>query len=106
MLGNMFIFYVDHMALVYLVNKPQFFCKLNRWFLLFLKYDFKIIYKPGRSHLMANKLNRLPNQTKRIRVLDQTCDAHLFTLQPKWLQSVYEYLFKGMMPRRFTTSQR
>jgi hypothetical protein len=23
MLGNRFVFYVDHMALVYLVNKPQ-----------------------------------------------------------------------------------
>jgi hypothetical protein len=25
LLGNQFVFYVDHMALMYLVNKPQFF---------------------------------------------------------------------------------
>jgi hypothetical protein len=41
---------------------------------------------------MANTLNRLPNQTKLVGVLNQTCDAHLFTFQPEWLQNVYEYL--------------
>jgi hypothetical protein len=61
LLSNMFTFYVDHMGLVYLVNKPQVFSMLVRWLLLFLEYDFKIVYKPGRSHIMANALNRLPN---------------------------------------------
>jgi hypothetical protein len=28
LLGNMFTFYVDHMALMYLINKPQVFGKL------------------------------------------------------------------------------
>jgi hypothetical protein len=29
----------------------------------------------------------------------------MFTLQHEWLQSVYEYLLKGVMPKRCTTSQ-
>ncbi len=41
-----------------------------------------------------------------IRILDQTSDVHLFTLQLEWLQNVYEYLLEGMMPKRFNTSQR
>jgi hypothetical protein len=94
------------MALMYQINKPQVFGMLTRWLLLFMEYDFKIVYKLGRSHLMANALNRLPNQTKPIGVFNQTCDAHLFTLQPKWLQSLYEYLLKGVMLERFTTFQR
>jgi hypothetical protein len=53
LLNNKFTFYVDHMILVYLINK--------KWNLLFLEYNFKIIYKLGRSHLMANALSRLPN---------------------------------------------
>jgi hypothetical protein len=61
LLGNIFTFYMDHMALVYLVNKPQISGKLVRRFLLFLEYEFKIIYKPNRFHLMANALNMLPN---------------------------------------------
>ncbi len=72
----MFTFYVDHMVLIYLVNKPHVSGMLTRWILLFMEYDFKIVYKLGRSHLMADVLNRLPNQTE----LDQTYDAHLFTI--------------------------
>jgi hypothetical protein len=55
---------------------------------------------------MADALSTLPNHTKPIGVPDQTYDAHLFTLQPKWLQSVYEYLLEGVMPERLITSQR
>jgi hypothetical protein len=61
MLGNRFIFYVDHMVLVYLV------------------------YKFSRSHLMANALSVLCNQSKLVGVLDQTFDSHLFILQLEWL---------------------
>jgi hypothetical protein len=70
MLGNIFTFFVDHMALVYLVNKPQVYGRLIRWLSLFLEYDFKIIYKRGRSHLMANALSRLPNLSEPIGVSD------------------------------------
>ncbi len=61
MLGNRFTFYVNHMALMYLVNKPQVYGKLAKWLLLFLEYDFEIVYKPGRSHLMADTLSTSPN---------------------------------------------
>jgi hypothetical protein len=77
-------FFVNHMALIHLINKLEVSGKLNRWLLLFL-YEFKIVYKPSRSHLMADTLSRLPNHTKPVKVLDQTCDAHLFTLQLQWL---------------------
>jgi hypothetical protein len=61
LLGNKFTYFVDHMALMYLINKPQISGRLARWFILFLEYDFKIVYKLGRSHLMVDALNRLPN---------------------------------------------
>jgi hypothetical protein len=71
-----------------------------------MENDFKIIYKHGKSHLMADALSRLCNQTEPIGVHDQTYDAQLFTLQLEWLQSVYEYLLKGLMPKILPTSQR
>jgi hypothetical protein len=80
LLGNKFTFYVDHMALVYLINKPQFFGKLVRWLLLFLEYNFRILYKHSSSHLVVNALSRLTNQFEYVGIFDQTCDAHLFTL--------------------------
>jgi len=61
LLGNIFTFYVDHMALVYLINKPQVSSRLTKWFLLFIKYDFKIVYKHGIFHIMVNALSRSPN---------------------------------------------
>jgi hypothetical protein len=47
------------MALVYLVNKPQVLRKIARWLLLFLKYDFIVMYKRGKTHVIANALSRL-----------------------------------------------
>jgi hypothetical protein len=59
LLGNQFVFYVDHIVLVYLVNKPQVSSKITRWLLLFLEYGFKMIYKPRRSHLMVRAIRYL-----------------------------------------------
>jgi hypothetical protein len=69
LLGNWFVFYVDHMALMYLVNKPQVSSIIAKWLLLLLECDFKIVYKPSRSHLMANALSRLPNHAKPVGIL-------------------------------------
>jgi hypothetical protein len=43
LLGNKFVFYVDHMALVYLVNKPHVLGEIIRWLLLFFEYDLTIV---------------------------------------------------------------
>ncbi len=75
LLGNKFIFYVDHMALVYLVNKPQVLGKIARWLLLFLEYDFVVVYKPSGTHVNVDALSRLLDITKPIGVLDQTIDV-------------------------------
>jgi hypothetical protein len=59
LLGNKFVFYVDHMALVYLVNKPQVLGKTTKWLLLFLEYDFTIVCKLSKIHVVANAFSRL-----------------------------------------------
>jgi hypothetical protein len=43
LLGNKFVFYVNHMALVYLVNKPHVSGRITRWLLLFLEYEFTVV---------------------------------------------------------------
>jgi len=80
LLGNKFIFYVDHMALLCLVWKPQVFGRIVRGLLLFLEHDFSIIYKPRRSHSMVDALSWMPNFTKESGVPDQTVDVTLFFL--------------------------
>jgi hypothetical protein len=64
LLGNKFVFYVNHMALVYLVNKPHVSRIIVRWLLLFLKYDFIVVYKLSKTHVVAYALSRLPNTKK------------------------------------------
>jgi len=53
LLGNKFVFYVYYMALVYLVNKLHVSRRIVRWLLLFLEYDFVIIYNPSLIHVLA-----------------------------------------------------
>jgi hypothetical protein len=49
------------MTLVYLVNKPQVSGRIIRWLLLFLEYDFTVMYKPGRTHVVVDALSKLPD---------------------------------------------
>jgi len=88
LLGYKFVFYVDHMAFVYLVNKPQVSGSIGRWLLLFLEYDFTIMYKPSRIHVVVDALSRLLNITKPTCVPNQTIDVSLFYTKPKWLNDI------------------
>ncbi len=83
LLGNQFVLYVDHMALSYFVKKPQLLGQIARWLLLFLKYDFSMVYKPRHSHPMAAILLQLPNVTKNLGIFEKTIDASLLIFQPK-----------------------
>ncbi len=62
------------------------------------------MYKHGRFHLMENALSRLPNNSQLVGVPNQTNDAHMFTIQPEWFQSVYGYLLEEVMLESFITS--
>jgi hypothetical protein len=93
--GNKFVFYVDDMALLYLVNKPQVSGKIAKWLLLFLKYEFIVVYKPGRTHVIADVLSRLPNNSEPLGVPNQTMDATLYSIEPMWMQEVKTYLEIG-----------
>jgi hypothetical protein len=75
LLGNKFVFYVDHMALIYLVNKPQVLGVKVKWLLLFLEYNFTIVYKLGGTHVVIDSLSRLLNIIKPTIALDQTTNA-------------------------------
>ncbi len=70
LLSNKFVFYVDRMALVYLVNKPQVSRRIARRLLLFLEYDFTIVYRPNITHLVVDALSRLSDVIEPIGVFD------------------------------------
>jgi len=55
------------------------------------------MYMLGRIHVVANVLSRLPDITKPTGVHDQTIDASLFYIKPKWLKDVKELLKIGQI---------
>jgi len=63
LLGNNLLFYVDHMILVYLVNKPQVLGRITRW-LLFLECEFRVVYQPNKTHVVVDALSKLSNNSK------------------------------------------
>jgi hypothetical protein len=51
-----------------------------------------IVYKFGRTHIVANVLSRLPNNSKPLGVPYETVDASLFSVKPIWMEEVKTYL--------------
>ena len=45
LLANKFVFFINHQALLYLVNKPCNIGKIVRWFLILLEFDFAVVVK-------------------------------------------------------------
>jgi hypothetical protein len=56
---------------------------MSKWLLLFLEYDFTIMYKLGKIHVVENALSRLLNIIEPICVFNQTTYASLFYIELK-----------------------
>jgi len=69
------------MVLLYFIKKLQPLGQITRW-LLFLEYEFSIVYEPKHSYFVLDSFSRLLNATKNPRIIDRTTDASLFVLQP------------------------
>jgi hypothetical protein len=80
LLGNKFIFYMDHMTLLYLVWKPQVLGIIVWWLYLFLEYNFFVVYKPKKFHSVVDALFQMPDLIEQKRILDQTMDTIIFLL--------------------------
>ena len=51
---NLVVFFVDLMAIKYLLNKAELSGRLARWVLLLKEFDYTVEYKPGRMHLQTD----------------------------------------------------
>jgi hypothetical protein len=55
---------MDHIALVYLIHKPQLFRWIAWWLLVFLEYNYLVIYKPRWIHLVVDIFSQLSTLLK------------------------------------------
>ena len=81
LLDNPFIFYTDHQALKYLVNKPLHHGRICRWLLLFQEFEFEVVVRPGKLNVRPDHLSRIDTGEEPIGVEDDLPDAHLFRIE-------------------------
>jgi hypothetical protein len=109
LLGYPFVFYVDHDALKYLINKPDLSGRLARWVLLLQEFNFIIVVRPGKSHGNADHISRLePLLQSQLEPLnDQLPDADLFdvdVIQPEYAE-IINFLQTNRMLEAYTHAQ-
>lgn len=95
LLATPFTFFVDHQALMYLVNKPVIQGRVSRWLILLQEFSFKIIVFPRKSHLIADQLSRIKSgEVPGSGVNEDFPDAHLFQIVvlPQWYEGIEQYL--------------
>ena len=104
---NKVIFFVDHMALRYLVNKPDLSGRLARWILLLTEFDYTVQYKLGKMHLQADHLSRLSEEVGTEEIDDEFPDGRLFTVQSVPLRYSYiaEFLSTQTFPPRLDRNE-
>ena len=108
LLMNKVIFFVDHMALRYLVNKPDLSGRLARWILLLTEFDYSVQFKPGKMHLQADHLSRLSEEMGTEEIDDEFPDGRLFTVQkvPLWYSYIAEFLSTQTFPPGLDQNER
>ena len=109
LLANPFVFYVDHQALLYLVNKPCNTGRIVRWFIILLEFDFTVCVRPEKSHMRADHLSRITNGESPIGIEDDLPDATLFQVEtaPRWAEQIVGLLSIDFLasPRDFSSRE-
>ena len=107
LLATQFVFFVDHQALLYLVNKPCATGRIVRWFIILLEFDFTVAVKKGSTHQRADHLSRIMSGEEPIGVDDELPDASLFRVElvPKWSEQVIQLLTTGSLTHTGDTIQ-
>ena len=105
---NLVIFFVDHMAIKYLINQPELSGRLARWILLLEEFDYTVEYKPCCMHLQADYLSRFLEDMGTNPIGDRHIDDNLFvvTATPYWYVGIVEVLTTQQLPDNWTKEER
>ena len=99
LLANKFVFFTDHQALLYLVNKPCNTGRIVRWFIILLEFFFTVVVKKGKNHQRADHLSCLTHGEKPMGVENDLPDAYLFNIEmvPRWSEELIPLLTIGQL---------
>ena len=107
LLANPFIFYTDHQALKYLVNRPLHHERICRWLLLFQEFKFEVVVRPRKLNVGLDHLSRIDIGEEPTGVEDDLPDAHLFRIEavPAKLEETAQFLENGQPPKGMSTKK-
>jgi len=108
LLLNLVVFFVDHMALRYLVNKLDLSGRLACWILFLEEFDYTVEYKPGRMHKQVDHLSKISKDLGSLPLEDDLPDASLFAIDvvPTWYNHIAEFLSTQQMPLVLSKNER
>ena len=108
LLSNPFIFYTDHQALKYLVNKPLHHGRICRWLILFQEFEFEVVVRPGQLNVGPDHLSRIDTREEPTGVNGDLPDAHLFRIEavPVEIEEIAQYLETGQAPEGLSTKKK
>lgn len=75
--------------------------------MLFLKFEFEVIIKPGRQNVGPDHLSRIQSGEFRGNIDDTLLDAHLFRVEAvkDHFSDIVAFLMTGMEPNELTITQ-
>ncbi|POM77681.1 Pol protein [Phytophthora palmivora] len=100
---KLFVIYTDHASLRTAANLPHLSQRMARWLSFFAEYNFCVEYKPGKLHVLADALSRLPdyelahryqgdeNYTPLLRFLYEGKEAKVDSLSPRQGAQLHHY---------------
>ncbi|RDX97289.1 Retrovirus-related Pol polyprotein from transposon 17.6, partial [Mucuna pruriens] len=77
LLSSRIIIFPDHVALRYLLKKPDAKPRLIRWMLLFQEFDLEIRDKKGAENSVADHLSKIEKESELIPIRDEFPDEQL-----------------------------
>lgn len=80
-LTNHFIFYVNHLALLYSINWLIVLDQVARWMLLLQKCDFKFFYKSRHQNVIVDHLYWITTREIATNIEDTFSNTSLFIIQ-------------------------
>jgi hypothetical protein len=100
LLGKHLKMFTYNSTLKYLLNKPVLGARIYRWLLLFKKFDFEVIVKPGKLNAIPNHLSRITNGEEPTNLEDNFPDAQLFSVHvaDEYFADIIEYLSTRVSP--------
>jgi hypothetical protein len=108
LLGSHSMFFTDHSALKYIVNKTVLEGRIYRWLLLFQEFSFEMIIEPGRCNVGPDHLSILELRESGEVVDDQFLDAVLFLVEaiPEYLKDIEVFLSTRVCLETYSTTQK